>query len=223
MWVYDLPPTCIDEVALPEPLRKLLSFYERTGRFSHLLFAGDTGVGKTSVARILGNLDETESIEIDCPHQNSSEDLRKIIKGSHSVSFFKKRRVVILDEYHHIRNDLQILFNKTLENPHSITTFILCVNDANNVINPIRSRCKELHFDVAVLDSNNKLQMNAVWNLTKQEWIDELKRVGRLVASRAGVSITEEQLSRIASEDLYLLDARRFIRNLEELYWMESE
>lgn len=223
MWVYDLPPTCINEIALPEPLRKLLSFYERTGKFSHLLFVGDTGVGKTTTARILGHLPDVELIEIDCPHFNSSEEIKKIIRGAHSVSFMKKRKVVILDEFHVVRDDLQILLNKTLENPSSRTTYIICVNDANNVINPIRSRCKELHFDVAVLDRHNKLQMNAVWNLTKQEWTDELKRVGRLVASRAGASITEEQLSRIASEDLYLLDARRFIRNLEELYWMESE
>ena len=53
-WVFDYRPKVIDEMALYPLLRKRLEFYANTGEFSHLLFAGDTGVGKTAKNKCYG-------------------------------------------------------------------------------------------------------------------------------------------------------------------------
>ena len=53
-------------------------------------------------------------------------------------------------------------------------------------------------------------------------WKLELMRIGKIVAKKAGYEVSEEQLSAVASRDVNILDARKFIRNLEERIKMDE-
>ena len=100
--------------------------------------------------------------------------------------------------------------------------FTFCVHDTGSVAPPIISRCTTLQFDIGVLNSKTgKLNPHPYVNMSSDEWIKEVKRVGSLVAKNAGVKVSDKQLNQIATRDLYLIDIRRFMRSLEEQVNME--
>lgn len=222
-WVIAHRPQSFDEMALYPELRERLEFYAKTGSFSHLLMIGDTGVGKTTAARILGDLTDFTTLEEDCAADSSKARMLSLIKGTTSVSLFGTRRIIIMDEFHEVPMPVQKVFNKSMEDGADRNIYILCVNDEDGVAAPIKSRCMELRFDVAVLPKRTmKLQMMPWVNFGVEEWKLELKRIGKIVAKKAGYEVSEEQLSAVASRDVNILDARKFIRNLEERIKMDE-
>jgi len=221
-WGFVYRPTSFDEMALYPLLRKRLEFYAKTGEFSHLLFAGDTGVGKTTAARILcGKGDATT--EYNCAQDKSKQDMLRIARATTSVSMWGGKKKIIMDEFHNIPLDAQSIFNKTMEDDGKRNTFIFCVNDIHAVAPPIVSRCITLQFDVGILNpSTGKIAIHSYVGMNRNEWIEELKRVGKIVAEKAGKTPTDEQLDIVASNDLYIIDPRRYIRVLEEQIKMDE-
>ena len=58
--------------------------------------------------------------------------------------------------------------------------------------------------------------------MNRDEWVEELKRVARIVASKNKVSVSEEQLNRVSASDENIVDVRRFIRNVEDEVEMDN-
>mgnify|MGYP001421317726 FL=1 len=59
-------------------------------------------------------------------------------------------------------------------------------------------------------------------DMSKEEWVDELKRVARIVAKKADIVVSAEQLDKIAANDLYIVDTRKFLRAVEEQIKMDA-
>lgn len=218
-WTTSYRPQSLDEMALYPALRKRLNYYLKRKDLSHLIMQGDTGTGKTTSARILADAHEFDVREIDCSHINSSSAMLDIIKGSTSVSLFGagKRKLFLMDEFHNVDKKFQTMFNKTMEDQAAQNIYVFCVNKLNDVAEPIISRCSTLYFDVGVIHpTTHKFKMFPYADISKDEWIDELKRVGRLVASKDGHKDVDAQLDAVAANDPYILDPRRFIRALKE-------
>ena len=222
-WIYKHRPQSIDEMALYPALRKRLKYYASQTDFSHLLMAGDTGTGKTTAARILADLHGFDVIEHDCAQEQKREDMLKLAKGSTSVSLWGGRKLYIMDEFHDVPKQAQKVFNKTMEDNAERNLYVFCVNDVTAVAEPIISRCMSLYFDVGVINpKTNKLAMHDYTEMSKDEWVDELKRIGRLVAKKGDMEVSDAQLDKVASVDVYLADPRRFIRALEEQIKMDA-
>lgn len=220
-WTRKYRPQTFDEMALYPLLRKRLDFYAKTGDFSHLLMIGDTGVGKTTAARILGGED---CIEHNCAKDGTKKDMFNIAKSITAKTLWgNKRRILIMDEFHEVPTGAQTIFNKTMEDDGERNTFIFCVNSIKDVAPPIVSRCLTLRFDAGILHpTTEKLLLHKHTGITKTEWITELKRVGALVAKKDGKTATQKQLNIVADNDVYIVDARRYLRELEEQIKMDE-
>jgi hypothetical protein len=105
-----------------------------------------------------------------------------------------------------------------LENDAVETPCIFCVNDLDSVEKPIRSRTKRLPFNVAVVNEKKELKFFDYVDYSKDEWIEELRRVGRDVCKSNDVEPSKEVEDTVFANDLYLTDVRTFIRALEDEY-----
>lgn len=105
------------------------------------------------------------------------------------------------------------VFNKSMEDGADRNIYILCVNDEDGVAAPIKSRCMELRFDVAVLPKNTmKLAMMPYVDFGVDEWKVELKRIGRIVAKKRDMKLARSNLIRLLPEMLvYWMPASLFV------------
>ena len=222
-WNSRYTPQTIEELALYPALKDELNLYYDDGDYGHLIFAGGWGTGKTTASHILGKKHPNDFVEYDCAGNNTKTELRKIITGTFAVSMFGVNRIVLLDEFHNIKNTDQTIFNVPMERNVETTTYILCVNDLDKVNPAIQSRCTILNFDVGILHpKTNKMLMHKWVNMTKIEWINELKRVANIVADKDGSIISNKTFDEVIINDAYLTDVRSFIRAVNRQFKMDE-
>jgi DNA polymerase III delta prime subunit len=231
-------PKTIGEMALYPELKQELLFYEKNGDFPNLLLMGDTGTGKTTASRILGNLPpDHRFMEIDCGQIKSDgakgvKTLKEWIVGSQSVSIEmlmdqgangRGKRVMILDEFHVLSASVQSNLYKPIEMNTANTKWIFCVNSEEAVKKPIKSRCSILYFTTCVLnDKTGKLEFLADTEMDKKSWCAELTRIGKILEKKTGYEIPDRVYERVLSRDGNLIDSRKFIQSLNRTYAMDA-
>lgn len=149
-------PKSFDEVAGQKYVIDILQKQIRNNTISNCyLFAGPTGTGKTTLARIFANsLNEGfgNPIEIDAASNNGVDNVRAIIEESQLRSIDSKYRVYIIDEVHMITKEGWNAFLKTLEEPTLTTIFILCTTEPQKVPATIMNRV--MRFNLSKIPTN---------------------------------------------------------------------
>lgn len=108
------------------------------------LFVGETGCGKTTIARIIASeLECTENnlIEIDTAQFTGIDSVRDIRKSSQFTPLGGGVRVFIMDEIHRMTNDAQNALLKILEDTPPHIYFILCTTNEKSLLPTIIGRC----------------------------------------------------------------------------------
>lgn len=151
------------------------------------LFGGSSGIGKTTIARVIG-------CSLNCEHKQGNEpcgkcvSCEKIVNGRGLVMeidasifglvanvrklsrdlqayTFAEYQVVILDEAHMMSTEASNVLLKLLEDPPDRVLFILCTTDITQIIGTVRSRLLEFRFrDISWLEIKEYLK-----KLSKQE------------------------------------------------------
>ena len=147
----------------------LLKSVENDHLAQALLFCGPRGVGKTTCARILAkvinsdaNLTEDELalniFELDAASNNSVDDIRRLIDQVRFAPQTGKFKVYIIDEVHMLSQQAFNAFLKTLEEPPAHAIFILATTEKHKIIPTILSRCQIFDFKrITVEDIANHL------------------------------------------------------------------
>lgn len=105
------------------------------------LLTGPSGVGKTTIARIIGEQLSAEIIEIDAATNTGVDAMRDLVDLSLHVPMTGGSRMVIIDEAHMLSRSAFNAALKLLEEPPAHLYIALCTTELTKIPETIRTRC----------------------------------------------------------------------------------
>ena len=233
------PQTFKDVVGQQAITNTLTNAIENNHLAQALLFTGPRGVGKTTCARILAKMinsddgqehDEDEDFafnifELDAASNNSVDDIRNLTDQVRIPPQVGKYKVYIIDEVHMLSQSAFNAFLKTLEEPPKHCIFILATTEKHKIIPTILSRCQIFDFKrITVKDAKDYLKY-----IAEQQGIDAEDDALHIIAQKADgamrdalsifdrvVSFSGKNLTRQAvTENLNVLDYDTYFKSTD--------
>ncbi|WP_055445024.1 DNA polymerase III subunit gamma/tau [Lacinutrix himadriensis] len=231
------PQTFKDVVGQQAITNTLLNAIENNHLAQALLFTGPRGVGKTTCARILAkmiNSDGTEKpdedfafniFELDAASNNSVDDIRSLTDQVRIPPQVGKYKVYIIDEVHMLSQAAFNAFLKTLEEPPKHCIFILATTEKHKIIPTILSRCQIFDFKrITVKDAKGYLKY-----IAKEQGVEAEDDALHIIAQKADgamrdalsifdrvVSFSGKNLTRQAvTENLNVLDYETYFTSTD--------
>ena len=137
--------------------------------FKHAyLFAGDSGCGKTTLARIFANAINQglgQPIEIDAASNNGVDQVRLITDSASERSLDSEYKIFIIDECHSITSAGWQAFLKSIEETPEYTIYMFCTTDPNKVPTTILNRVQR--YNITKIDTDTT--KNRLLYICKQE------------------------------------------------------
>ena len=144
LWVEKYAPQTIEDCVLPDKLKEEFSSMET---IPNMLFIGNAGVGKTTVARVLCDINNVDYLFMNASLENGIDDVRtKIQSFATTTALFGDYKVLLLDEADNLSPDAQKSLRALIEAHQNNCRFILTCNYAHKLIAPLRSRLQEYNF-----------------------------------------------------------------------------
>lgn len=219
IWTEKYRPKDFSEIKGQKEIVKRIKAFVELQNIPHLLFAGPSGVGKTTLALVIA-----KKIFKDSWHQNflelNASDERGIDVIRIKVKDFARTRaigdvpfkIIYLDECDALTREAQQALRRTMENYTQNCRFILSANYSSKIIDPIQSRCamfrfkplekKEIFAVIEKIEKEEKLKIDekakeSLFNISE----GDVRKVENILQSSAAISsnITEEIIYSMAS------------------------
>lgn len=141
------PKTFSQVVGQNTAVKQLQNFLENDTLPHALLFTGGSGVGKTTLGRIVASelgCDPTEFNEINSADFNGVDMIRQIRQSMRFSPLRGDIKVWLLDEVHMLSKTGMEAMLKLLEDPPEYVYFMLATTEPGRLIRTIRTRCSEI-------------------------------------------------------------------------------
>ena len=173
-------PVAFDGVYGHDEIIESLKEVVKAGRAKSFIFTGPSGVGKTTLARILSNefagdaAQITDIIEIDAATNNGVEQVRSIAKNSMFKAIGKSNtKSIIMDEAHMLTKSAWAALLKPIEEPPEHVYWMFCTTDDGKIPETIKTRC--LQYDLKPLSEREiKWLLDNIVDWEKLDVIDYL-------------------------------------------------
>lgn len=207
LWVEKYRPETISQIILPKNTRQFFLNLVKEKEIPNLLFfSSSPGCGKTSVAKALANDIGSDYIYINTSSESGIDTLRnRIAKFATSYSMFgenkSSKKICILDEFDGSTSALQAALRAFMEEFQDSCRFILTCNYITKIIEPLKSRCQSVDFNMT--DNNTSTEMKPLI----------VKRLSGLLKNES-VQFQPEVLVKIV--DTFYPDIRKMVNLLQQ-------
>jgi len=155
-------PTTFEEVCGQSITVKILNNVVNKRKYKNAyLFAGDSGCGKTTLARIFAsyiNNGEGDPIEKDAASNGGVDEVRAIVENASTRAIIGQYKIYIIDECHAITGAGWQAFLKCIEEAPTYTIFIFCTTEPNKIPQTILNRVQRYNISkVNVEDIKKRL------------------------------------------------------------------
>lgn len=148
-YMTDFRPKNFDELVGHDQIKKTLKSKLSKDNHPHcFILSGDSGVGKTTVARIISYNVNASIVEVDAGNATKVENMREVISDSKHINIMGKRlnKLYVIDECHMLSKSSWNALLKTLEEPSKSSYFVFCTTELNKIPKTVRTRCLEFVF-----------------------------------------------------------------------------
>ncbi len=151
------------------------------------LFTGPSGVGKTTLARIMADRFNSEVTELDAATYSGIDVMREITMTAQYASLSGKAKAYIIDECHALSKATWQSLLKSVEEPPPHVYWFFCTTEQEKVPQTIRTRCMTLDLKPVRKDTLAEY-LEAV---AEQEELEVAGEIIDLVATQADGSVRQ--------------------------------
>lgn len=160
-WVDKYRPQKLDDIIYQEEVVRVLNQCLKTGQFTHMLFYGPPGSGKTSsILSFVNELFGPKILNQRIIELNASDERGINVVRNKIIPFAKSAignpdpkypsppfKIIILDEADAMTTEAQSALRTVMESSSNVTRFCFVCNYINQIIDPIASRCMKFRFN----------------------------------------------------------------------------
>jgi len=190
LWIERWRPMSVKQILLPKKNKDFFLKLVEEKEIPNLLFHSNSpGTGKTTVAKALANDIKSDFIYINMSLDGNIDTLRnRITKFATSYSMFGDnvggKKICICDEFDFSTPNFQAAFRGFMEDYQDSCRFILTCNYLTKIIEPLKSRCQVVDFNITDKESQDEMTPAI------------LKRLGGILKSE-NVVFEEETISKL--------------------------
>jgi DNA polymerase III gamma/tau subunit len=135
-------PITFDEcIGNKEVIQRLSEAVKSESRPHCYLFTGSSGIGKTTIARIIGHELKATIKDLDAASHNSVDDTRLLGQDAGFKPLTGGNLIIIIDECHALSKQAWSPLLKLIEEPPDYLYIALCTTEKDKVPDTIKTRC----------------------------------------------------------------------------------